>query len=250
MKHWPTTDREWARSHIGCNVTTCPNGKCRATGECVDKPPNYCTPDGLTFCKGNGNRCPDCPDHLPVVESPPLAPDLKYRYPTDDMKPGGVTRARNPHRVEFVDSRLKPTNPKDAVGDKKVPLWLCSPIAKAHWAVAQFVGMVKYGAWNWRSAGIRSSIYLSAMQRHLDAYMSGEEVDPVDETSHLGHIMACAAILIDAKAAGKLNDDRPPSVALRETYKAVEAQMTKARENYGAMNPKHYTIADTVSAGS
>jgi hypothetical protein len=144
------------------------------------------------------------------------------------------------------DPRAKETNPKDAIGDKKVPLWLCSPIAKAHWAVAQFVGMVKYGAWNWRSAGIRSSIYLSAIQRHLDAYTSGEEVDPTDETSHLGHIMACAAILIDAKAAGKLTDDRPPSVGLRSTYAAVEKQMVKARENYSSMNPKHFTIADTA----
>ncbi|KRQ11950.1 hypothetical protein AOQ73_05955 [Bradyrhizobium pachyrhizi] len=239
MKHWPTTDREWARSHIGCNVTTCPNGKCQATGECVDKPVSYCTPSGLTFCKGNNNRCASCPDiPLRVIESPPIAPEW--------LRPDGIVRVRDP--VSFVppnDPRLKPTNPKDAIGDKKVPLWLCSPIAKAQWAVAQFVGMVKYGAWNWRSAGIRSSIYLSAMQRHLDAYMSGEEVDPIDQTSHLGHIMACAAILIDAKAAGKLNDDRPPSVGLRETYAAVEAQMAKARENYGHMNPKHFTIADT-----
>lgn len=26
----------WPEQHIGCNVTTCPNGKCRATGECID----------------------------------------------------------------------------------------------------------------------------------------------------------------------------------------------------------------------
>lgn len=26
------------RTHIGCNVTTCPNGKCNATGECQDNP--------------------------------------------------------------------------------------------------------------------------------------------------------------------------------------------------------------------
>lgn len=49
---WPKNDREWARSHIGCNVTTCPNGKCQATGECVD---------------------------LPAVKSPPLAPALPRR---------------------------------------------------------------------------------------------------------------------------------------------------------------------------
>lgn len=159
-------------------------------------------------------------DHMaPEVDSPPLVPD----------------------------PRTKETNPKDAIGDKKPPLWLCSPIAKAAWAVAQFVGMVKYGAWNWRSAGIRASIYLSAMERHMDAYKSGEEVDPIDGTSHLGHIMACAAILIDAKAAGKLTDDRPPSVELRTAYAEVERQMVKARENYAHMNPRHFTIADTVS---
>ncbi len=186
-------------------------------------------------------------EHGPAdIASPPVAP---YVEPFPCVAPGGFCSCACVDRCSFAapaDPRTKETNPKDAIGDKKVPLWLCSPIAKAHWAVAQFVGMVKYGAWNWRSAGIRSSIYLSAIQRHLDAYMSGEEVDPTDETSHLGHIMACAAILIDAKAAGKLNDDRPPSVALRETYVSVEKQMVKARENYGLMNPKHFTIADTV----
>jgi len=34
---WPRNDREWARSHIGCNVTTCPNGKCQTTGECIER---------------------------------------------------------------------------------------------------------------------------------------------------------------------------------------------------------------------
>lgn len=168
--------------------------------------PTYCTDNGMNFCKSTSRWCGNCPEHAAAT---------------------------------------KDTNPKDAIGDKKVPLWLCSPIAKAAWAVAQFVGLVKYGAWNWRSAGIRNSIYLSAIQRHLDAYMSGEEFDPVDETPHMGHIMACAAIIIDAKAAGKLIDDRPPSVSLRSAYAEAEKQMAKARENYGSMNPRHFTIADT-----
>lgn len=33
---WPKNDREWANQHVGCNVTTCPNGKCNQTGECQD----------------------------------------------------------------------------------------------------------------------------------------------------------------------------------------------------------------------
>lgn len=139
----------------------------------------------------------------------------------------------------------KDTNPKDAIASTKVPLWLLSPIAKAAWALAQFAGMAKYGAWNWRISGVRTSVYLSAMERHMDAYKSGEEFDPVDGTHHLGNIMACCAILLDAKAAGKLNDDRPPSVDLRPTYRGIEAQAALLMEKYGHMKPKHYTIADT-----
>lgn len=147
--------------------------------------------------------------------------------------------------TEIFGASMKPSNPKDAFGDKKVPVWLCSPIAKAAWAVAQYVGLTKYGAWNWRNAGVRVSTYLSAMQRHMDAYMSGEEVDPIDQTPHLGHIMACCAIIMDAKAANKLTDDRPPSVSLRAAYAEVEKQMEIAQKNYGHMKPRHFTIADT-----
>jgi|GEM_PF-1650452 len=183
---------------------------------------------------------------------------FRPRTSIDEATPEEWSRASAPYFVDPAGKApptplpkpdgWKETNPKDAIGDKKVPLWLLSPIAKAQWAVAHFVGMVKYGAWNWRKSGVRASVYLSAMQRHLDAYLSGEEVDPVDGTPHLGHIMACAAILIDAKAAGKLHDDRPPSVSLRAAYAEVEAQMAAARERYKDWNPRHFTIADTETA--
>jgi hypothetical protein len=146
--------------------------------------------------------------------------------------------------VGYDPRATKNTNPKDAIGDKKVPLWLCSAIAKAHWALAQFAGLLKYGAWNWREAGVRSSVYLSAMQRHLDRYENGEEYDPVDGTHHLGNIMACAAILLEARAIGKLTDDRPPRASVDETYKYVEERMQCLREKYAEMRPRHYTIDD------
>lgn len=223
--------------------------------------PGYCTSAGVTFCKGNHDRCKGCPD-IPIPDTKstidtaaptwfmPMPDPIQFPFRSPgacycDLNEADCIAAGHQGEARRADPRTKDTNPKDAIGDKKVPLWLCSPIAKAAWAVAQFVGMVKYGAWNWRSAGIRSSIYLSAMQRHLDAYMSGEEVDPVDQTPHLGHIMACAAIIIDAKAAGKLMDDRPPSVALRAAYAEAEKQMALARKNYVSMNPRHFTIADT-----
>lgn len=139
----------------------------------------------------------------------------------------------------------KASNPKDAVSDKKIPLWLLSPIAKMHWAIGQFAGLLKYGAWNWRAAGVRSSVYLSAIQRHADAYASGEEFDPVDGSHHLGNIMACCAILLDAKEAGKLIDDRPPSVGLRTAYNWGEDVMERLKRQYHDKAPRHYTIADT-----
>lgn len=139
----------------------------------------------------------------------------------------------------------KPSNPKTAIGDKKVPLALLSPIASAHWAAAQHAGMCKYQAWNWRIAGVRISTYVSAMKRHIDAFVSGEQFDPIDGTRHLGNIMACAAILLDAEAAGKLTDDRPPSVGVRETFDEVMATMAANVEQYKHIPQTPFTIADT-----
>lgn len=148
-------------------------------------------------------------------------------------------------RIAVANPGGKDGNPKDLAATTKIPLWLLSPIAKAHWALAQFAGMAKYGAWNWRVAGVRSSVYTSALQRHLDAYISGEETDPVDGTHHLGNIMACAAILLDAREAGKLTDDRPPSVSLRGAYATLEALAGRLRDQYQDRAPRHYTIEDT-----
>lgn len=144
-------------------------------------------------------------------------------------------------------AKEKIENPKAAIGDTKVPLWLCSPIATIHWAMGQFAGLIKYGAWNWRASGIRSSTYISAMKRHIEAYESGEDYDPVDETHHLGNIMACCGIILDAKEAGKLTDDRPPLVSHRPTVDWAEGLMAKLKEKYKDKNPRHYTIADTES---
>ena len=139
----------------------------------------------------------------------------------------------------------KDTNPKDAIGETKTPLSLLSPVAKAHWSLAQLVGKAKYGGWNWRAAGVKASIYLDAIDRHRDGFLSGETHDPVDGTHHLGNIMACCAIILDAEAAGKLIDDRPPSVDHRPTYAFVEALIPQVKAKYAHLEPHHYTIADT-----
>lgn len=141
-----------------------------------------------------------------------------------------------------VDTKpTKPTNPKDAAATDRVPLGLLSPIAKAHWALAQHCGRAKYGAWNWREAGVRASIYIDAIGRHTDGYLSGETYDPADNTHHLGNIMACCAILLEAEAAGKLTDDRPPTLDMRPTYAEVQRRLADLTTKYADRNPKHWT---------
>lgn len=145
-------------------------------------------------------------------------------------------------------SETEQTNPKDCIADTKLPLHLVSPIVKAYQAISHFLGNVKYGAWNFRAAGARASVYRSALDRHMDAWWEGEENDPVDGTPHLANALACIDILIDAKHSGKLIDDRPPSrhgelARLRSDF---EALMPKIRERYAHKSPRHYTIEDTL----
>ena len=158
------------------------------------------------------------------------------------IDPACAHRAEPDPRETFVplEAMFKPTNPKDAAATGRVPLGLLSPIAKAHWALAQHCGRAKYGAWNWREAGARASIYLDAIDRHKDGYLSGETYDPKDGTHHLGNIMACCAILLEAEAAGKLVDDRPPHLDMRSTYADVEKRLAELTAKYAHLNPKHW----------
>ncbi len=140
---------------------------------------------------------------------------------------------------------IKETNPKDAIGVTKLPLHLLSPVAKAYWAHAQFVGLAKYQAWNWRASEVKLSVYISAAARHLEAFNGGESYDPVDATHHLGNLMACAAIMLDAIAAGTAVDDRPPKIDFRESWSYVESQMPLTRERYKHIPQNPHTILNT-----
>lgn len=140
-------------------------------------------------------------------------------------------------------------NPKDAIAVNKMPSHLVSPIVKAYQAIASFLGNVKYGAWNYRVAGARASVYRAALDRHMDAWWEGEELDATDGTPHLANALACIGILIDAKHAGKLIDDRPPSLGpeLANVRAEFEAMMPKIREQYADRDPRHYTINDAMN---
>jgi len=106
-------------------------------------------------------------------------------------------------------------NPKDRFGLQKLSISKVPSTALATCAGAMMLGAEKYGPYNWREKDVRATVYVDAALRHLYAWFEGEEVDPESGVSHLGHVMACAAILIDAQHMGRLADDRPEHVYLQ-----------------------------------
>lgn len=101
------------------------------------------------------------------------------------------------------------TNPKDLLGVKKVPMNLLPAAGRIEGARGMAHGAAKYGPYNWREKKIKMSIYLDAIERHLVALYDGEDTADDSGVSHLGHIIAGASILCDAKEFGNLIDDRP-----------------------------------------
>lgn len=146
----------------------------------------------------------------------------------------------------------KPTNPKDAIATNKLPLHLWPETASAYGAMGFLDGALKYGRTNWRHAGVRASIYYDAARRHLNAWFEGEDTDPQSGVPHLGHALACIAILVDAKEAGKLNDDRAYPGGYAGLPQRFESLVAELRARHADKNPQHYTImeAPVMSAGT
>lgn len=143
-------------------------------------------------------------------------------------------------------SVTKPSNPKDIIGSGKMPLHLFPAAAIALGSLGLLEGMVKYGRSNWRAVGIRRSIYVDALLRHVYKLMEGEDADEDSGLPHEAHILACAAIMVDAKAAGKLNDDRLYPGGFPEFLKSLTPHVERIKTKYADKNPHHYSIQDVV----
>lgn len=122
-------------------------------------------------------------------------------------------------------------NPKTAMGAQKPDLSVVPPSALLHLATAMMNGARKYGPYNWRDDPVSTRVYVAAAMRHLASYLDGEDysadtVEAEEPVHHLGHVMACCAIVLDAWHAGTLLDNRPKvpgrTGALIETYRTTK----------------------------
>lgn len=143
-------------------------------------------------------------------------------------------------------STSKPTNPKQAIGSTKVPLHLWPMTATAWGSLGLLDGALKYGRANWRVAGVRASIYYDALTRHVTKWFEGQDTDPDSGLPHLAHALACLAIVVDAQAAGVLNDDRQVKGGVLEMMDRLSEHVTRLQEKYADRHPHHYTIQDNA----
>lgn len=142
------------------------------------------------------------------------------------------------------DKTMKGTNPKDAIGSMKIPVHLWPTTATIMGAMGFLDGALKYGRTNYRAEGVRASIYYDAVMRHVMAWFEGEDIDPDSGLPHMAHALACLAILVDADAAGKLNDDRMFPGGFREFITKLTSHVSRLKELHKEKNPKHFNIQD------
>jgi len=109
-----------------------------------------------------------------------------------------------------MKKKITSNNPKDILAGRKVALGLLPGAGKIYGALAMSEGAKKYGPYNWREKGVLHTVYLDAIERHLEALRDGQWLDPKSGYPHLGHIVAGAAIVLDANSVGKLINDLPP----------------------------------------
>lgn len=129
----------------------------------------------------------------------------------------------------------KPSNPKDRAAVTKLDLSLLSEVGIAYGNLAMAEGDYKYGAYNYRAVGVKASVYIAALKRHLAKYENGEWADKKTHVPHLGSIIACAAILADGHAMGNLVDDRPYALDMEEIYNECE----KINKHLQQLFPNH-----------
>ncbi len=118
-------------------------------------------------------------------------------------------------------------NPKAAAGRRKIQYFNTPALPSLYQAAVHDLGAGKYGSFNWRHRPIKISDYISAIRRHLAQLESGDWDDEESGLPHLAHIMAMAAIVIDARDAHNLIDDRVFTASLPDEMKRI-AELKKS----------------------
>lgn len=114
---------------------------------------------------------------------------LKSGYKLQTVSEGG--NHFTPHSEKEYSAELGVKYDTDKLRYDLIP-----PEASASLAKVLTYGASKYGPDNWMKVDDVIPRYYAAMQRHVEAWRSGEHTDPESGLTHLSHAMACLSFLI------------------------------------------------------
>lgn len=139
-------------------------------------------------------------------------------------------------------SGSKPTNPKDAIGIRKVPLSVVPAGVMMEVGLGMLEGACKYGRHNFRAIGVRASVYYDAAMGHLADWWEGEDIDADSNLSHVTKAICSLVVLRDAMIQEKFEDDRPPRSKLYK--RMLNAKAAEIIDRHADKKPHHYTLKD------
>ena len=126
----------------------------------------------------------------------------------------------------------KPTNPKDLVGVRKVPMSTLSGPVLMEVGLGMMEGACKYGRHNYRVSGVAASVYYDATMRHLMLWWEGEDIDPDSGLSHVTKAISSLFVLRDAMINQQFRDDRPVSVVNQEWLRELNKKAAAIADKY------------------
>lgn len=150
----------------------------------------------------------------------------------------------------------KKTNPKDAVGTRKIPWSVLPWRVLVELALALLEGARKYGRHNYRIAGVRASIYFDANLRHMTDWWEGTDIDPDSGLNHVTKAIASLVVLRDSMLEGNWVDDRPPRISpdgwiMAQNSKAAEIidRIPDALPAYTEKNRAEFEADENAAGG-
>lgn len=132
---------------------------------------------------------------------------------------------------------VKASNPKDSIGVKKVSIMKLPLQVVMEVSLAMLEGSCKYGAHNYRKAGVRTTVYIdAAVGRHLIPFVEGQDIDPASGIHHVTKAIAGLMVLRDAMLNDKCYDDRPIKANNQNWLEDLNKQAVAILDKYP--NPK------------
>lgn len=180
-----------------------------------------------------------------------VEPVIVYREPTE-AEAKALESLSSSNNMGDGKPETKASNPKDVIGVKKLPTHIVPSAVVRYAALAFFEGMVKYGKFNWRVAGVKISIYIDALERHMMKLKEGEWHDQKTGVPHLASVIACAGIILDANELGMLTDDRGPVqvVGIGQLDEEAPLVMEHLAEMFKDYSPHQHVITDAQATAT